>query len=128
MATSATALRQAVYPACARGLTCAASPLQKSRISLRPQIINPESRFSVFSQPYIRGIGSDLLSIGADPAVATFVDGVYQSRAVEAYQHLFDVERVEILKGPQGTLYGCNATGGAVHIISKPLTLFFLSH
>ena len=50
---------------------------------------------AVINQPYIRGIGSDLLSIGTDPAVATFVDGVYQSRAVAAYQQLFDVERVE---------------------------------
>jgi iron complex outermembrane receptor protein len=77
---------------------------------------------TVLGQPYIRGVGSDLISVGADPAVATFVDGVYQTRPVAAIQNLFDVERVEILKGPQGTLFGRNATGGAVHVISKEPT------
>ena len=74
---------------------------------------------SIWGQPYIRGVGSDLITAGADPAVATFVDGVYQSRAYSALQDFFDVDRVEVVKGPQGTLYGRNATAGAINIISN---------
>ena len=73
-------------------------------------------------QVYIRGIGNDWLSIGVDPSVATWVDGVYQARAAGAFQDLYDVERVEVLKGPQGTLFGRNTTGGVVHIIHKEPT------
>lgn len=72
-----------------------------------------------FDQPYIRGIGSDLLTIGEDSNVATYIDGIYVSRPVAMFQQLLDVERVEILKGPQGTLYGRNATGGVINIVSE---------
>jgi len=72
-----------------------------------------------YGQPYIRGIGSDFLSAGADPSVAVNVDGVYQTRATAALQDLFDIDRVEVVKGPQGTLYGRNATGGAINIITR---------
>lgn len=74
---------------------------------------------SRFGQPYIRGVGSDLISIGADPSVATFVDDVYQARPVSAFQDLYDVERVEVVKGPLGTLFGRNATGGALRLFTK---------
>lgn len=74
---------------------------------------------SVLGQPYIRGVGSDLITAGADPAVATYVDGVYLARAYSALQDFYDVERVEVMKGPQGTLFGRNATAGVVHIISR---------
>lgn len=74
---------------------------------------------TVLGQPYIRGIGSDLISAGAEASVATFVDGVYQTRAALALQDFFDVERIEVIKGPQGTLYGRNSTGGAIAIITK---------
>lgn len=77
---------------------------------------------SVLGQPYIRGVGSDLISAGADSSVATFLDGVYQSRLVAAFQPFYDVEQVEVLKGPQGTLFGRNATGGAVQILTRDPT------
>jgi iron complex outermembrane receptor protein len=70
-------------------------------------------------QPYIRGVGSDLEGSTADPSIATFVDGVYQARMVAAVQDLHDVERVEVLKGPQGTLFGRNTTGGAVRVFTR---------
>lgn len=75
---------------------------------------------NILGQPYIRGVGSSLLSAGADPSVATFVDDVYRARSVSAVQRFYDIERVEIARGPLGSLYGRNALGGAVRIFSKP--------
>lgn len=68
---------------------------------------------------YIRGIGTNLDFVGADPSVTVHVDGVYQSRATTALDEFLEVERVEILRGPQGTLYGRNSTGGTINIITK---------
>ncbi len=70
-------------------------------------------------QPYIRGIGTDILTVGTDSSVATNVDGVYQTRNNASIQEFFDVERVEVVKGPQGTLYGRNATGGAINLVTR---------
>ncbi len=67
----------------------------------------------------IRGIQTDDFTVGSDPAVALYVDGVYAGRGAGAEVPLDDVERIEILKGPQGTLFGRNATGGAIHYITK---------
>ena len=69
----------------------------------------------------IRGIATNDWTIGSDPAIAVYVDGVYAARGAGAEAALIDIERIEILKGPQGTLFGRNATGGAIHIITpKP--------
>ena len=65
-------------------------------------------------QYYIRGIGNSADSAGSDPAVATFVDEVYVGRSGGGSGNLFDLDRVEILRGPQGTLFGKNVVGGAI--------------
>lgn len=70
---------------------------------------------------YIRGIGSNNTTEGGDPAAAFHLDGVYLGRPDEARVAFFDIDRVEVLRGPQGTLYGRNATAGAVNVITgKP--------
>ena len=71
---------------------------------------------------FIRGIGQDESVSTMDPAVGTFVDGVFMSRQIANNSRLYDLERVEVLKGPQGTLYGRNTTGGAVRIITQKPT------
>jgi iron complex outermembrane recepter protein len=71
---------------------------------------------------YIRGLGSDAFAF-ADPSVAIYLDGIYNPSATTATQDFGPVERIEVLKGPQGTLFGRNAIGGAVNIISRPLSL-----
>ncbi len=68
---------------------------------------------------FIRGIGQPDALQTFDPAVGVYVDGVYLSRIQGALLNLFDVERVEVLRGPQGTLYGKNTIGGAVNVIAK---------
>lgn len=70
----------------------------------------------------IRGIGNENTTAGGDPGVALHFDGVYLGRPVGALFTAFDSERVEILKGPQGTLYGRNATGGSINYITKKPT------
>ncbi len=74
---------------------------------------------------FLRGIGSDVFGSFSDNSVATYVDGIYIPRPTGAVQELFDVERVEVLRGPQATLYGRNATGGAILIATAEPTDYF---
>ncbi len=67
----------------------------------------------------IRGIGQLDMGITADPAVGVYVDGIFLARPQGAVLDLLEVERIEVLRGPQGTLFGKNTTGGAISIITK---------
>ena len=66
----------------------------------------------------IRGVGQDDFAFNLNPAVGVYLDGVYLARTIGANQNLLDVDRVEILKGPQGTLFGANTEGGAISIVT----------
>ena len=69
---------------------------------------------------YLRGIGQNDSLAFADPGVGVYIDDVFIARSQAAFLELFDVERVEVLRGPQGTLYGRNTIGGAAKFVSTP--------
>ena len=70
----------------------------------------------------IRGIGTNDFGIGSDPAVGVYIDGVYIGRSGGSKTAFNDIERIEILNGPQGTLFGRNAAAGAIqYVTNKPV-------
>ena len=69
--------------------------------------------------PFIRGIGSNSANGGSESPVATYIDGVYMPSLYTTGTSLLNIERVEVIKGPQGTLFGRNATGGVLQIVTR---------
>jgi len=67
----------------------------------------------------VRGFGTDGNNLGLEPSVAVFVDGVYRSRAISQISDLPNLERVEVLRGPQSTLFGKNASAGVISLVTK---------
>lgn len=80
---------------------------------------SPSSGSSSAAQIFIRGIGQTDFTPVTDPGVGLYIDGVYMARSVGNVLDFLDVQRIEILRGPQGTLFGRNTIGGAVAIHSK---------
>src|SRR6187399_3038938 len=91
------------------------------------QTIVPSVNFgSDFNQAkiFIRGVGANTSTTGSSTGVAFHVDGAYVARAEAQLTSLFDVKRIEVLRGPQGTLYGRNAVGGSINVITAGPTDF----
>src|SRR5262245_10251055 len=72
---------------------------------------------------YLRGVGNGDAIASDDPGVGIYLDGVYMARAQSGLLTLSDIERVEVLRGPQGTLFGKNTIGGAVSVITRKPSL-----
>ena len=91
--------------------------------------LNTVQNISPMNQSYrIRGIGSDPNIPTFEPDVALFIDGVYMPRSGLGVDDLVDVSRVEVLKGPQSTLYGKNATAGVINVVTAPPSDQFHAH
>lgn len=88
--------------------------------SLVPSLqVTPHPNSATTSRIYIRGIGNIDDQITQDPSVAVYLDGVYIARSQGLSAEAANLERIEVLRGPQGSLYGRNATGGAINYITK---------
>ncbi|QHS10291.1 TonB-dependent receptor [Sinimarinibacterium sp. NLF-5-8] len=86
------------------------------------QLVTPGLQYdsmASYSLIFIRGIGSDGFQSAADSSVATYIDGLYIPFTTQSAQALGDVRQVEVLKGPQGTIFGRNAIGGAISVMLK---------
>ncbi len=77
------------------------------------------TRVATVSTPYLRGVGSDGANPNQEASVATYVDGVYYAAPFGNLFSFNNIDRIEVLKGPQGTLFGRNATGGVIQIITR---------
>ena len=87
--------------------------------ALVPSLTYTQSTSDLNNNVRIRGVGTALFNAGLESAVSFVVDGVVMSRQGQGFQDLIDVERVEVLRGPQGTLFGKNATAGVINIVTK---------
>ncbi len=86
---------------------------------LVPSLNFRKSGTTINQSLYLRGVGTATFSVAGEPSVSTVLDGVVLARAGEAFSDLVDIERIEVLRGPQGTLFGKNSSAGVVNIVSK---------
>jgi iron complex outermembrane receptor protein len=103
----------------ADALATSSKPSLESAVALVPSLNFVKAGTALNQTLFLRGLGTTTLSIAVDPSVSTVLDGVVLSRSAEAFTDLVDIERIEVLRGPQGTLFGRNASAGVINIVSK---------
>jgi len=86
---------------------------------LVPSLNFKDSPTTIDSSLFLRGVGTINFSIAAEPSVGFVVDGVTYARSGEAFGDLYDIDRIEVLRGPQGTLFGKNSSAGVINIVTK---------
>jgi iron complex outermembrane receptor protein len=86
---------------------------------LVPSLTFTQSTNDLNNNVRIRGVGTALFNVGLESSVSIVVDGVVLSRQGQGFQDLIDIERVEVLRGPQGILFGKNATAGVINVVTK---------
>ncbi|WFL76468.1 TonB-dependent receptor [Altererythrobacter arenosus] len=87
--------------------------------SVVPSLTVSQSQSQFATTFSVRGFGTSGNNIGLEPSVAMFVDGVYRSRSIAQISDLPDIQRVEVLRGPQSTLFGKNASAGVISLVTK---------
>ncbi len=104
--------------------------VQDLGVNVPSMTIEPFPTHNATLRIFIRGVGINDAQLTQDPAVGVYVDGVYIARSVGLAMDIADLERIEVLRGPQGTLYGRNTTGGAVNLITQRPSLdsFTMTH
>jgi len=134
LAASASQLSEVIVSAQKRDEAAQQVPISISTLSARQvddyKVWNTQDLTAIIPNLYAANAGDDrnvtsirgITTTSYDPAVATYIDGVNQFGLDTYIAQLFDVERIEVLRGPQGTLYGRNATGGVINIITKQPT------
>ena len=93
--------------------------LEDLKLEVPNVVIEANTGTSSAAKIFMRGVGTDESLFTADPSVAIYIDDTYIARQTGAMFDMFDLQRIEVLRGPQGTLYGRNATGGAIRYITK---------
>jgi len=86
---------------------------------LVPSLTFTQSTNDLNNNVRIRGVGTALFNVGLESSVSFVVDGVVLSRQGQGFQDLIDIERIEVLRGPQGVLFGKNATAGVINVVTK---------
>lgn len=102
-----------------QALAVAARPSIESAAQMVPSLNFLKSGTTLNQTIFLRGVGTATFSIAGEPSVSTVVDGVVYARSGEAFSDLVDVAQMEVLRGPQGTLFGKNASAGVINITTQ---------
>jgi iron complex outermembrane receptor protein len=100
-------------------LADASRPSIESAAQMVPALNFLKSGTTLNQTIFLRGVGTATFSIAGEPSVSTVVDGVVYSRSGEAFSDMVDVAQIEVLRGPQGTLFGKNASAGVINITTQ---------